>query len=271
MRTVTFSNPEVASFLNENFVSAWFNRGPGFCNKEFGTEEWIFRSSYESYPTKNICTFFLKPDGCVFTYAAGYHCPALFLEFSKAALKLQKNPHNLARRFADQLDLEAAKYTRGRAAPNWCGTSTYRGKEHAHGPGCSNALGQGLSYLAKVCRDFGSRNELPRLKEIQKDYLFGNPFTEESGQTATVDPGAFVEGTPKPSVPPRPVEPSREGRRQKVEAELEARRQKFEDLNNILCTRKLDDSERVKLQNALVAMADGLIELQRLRANLSRN
>lgn len=87
---MTFSDPRVAAFVNANFVSAWYNRGPGFFNKDLSTERWISASSMEAYPTKNICTFFLDPGGRVFYYAAGHYSPDLFLRILENAVELRK-------------------------------------------------------------------------------------------------------------------------------------------------------------------------------------
>jgi len=42
--------------VNANFVSAWFNRSPGFCNDDDTAEKSIFQNSNEAFLTKNICT-----------------------------------------------------------------------------------------------------------------------------------------------------------------------------------------------------------------------
>lgn len=87
---MTFSDARVAAYVNANFVSAWYNRGPGFFNKDLSTERWISASSMEAYPTKNICTFFLDPGGRVFYYAAGHYSPDLFLRILQTAVELRQ-------------------------------------------------------------------------------------------------------------------------------------------------------------------------------------
>ena len=90
MRTVTFSDAQVARVVNKHFVCAWFNRSPGFTNNDYTTEKNIFKGSAEAYTTRNICTFVLAPDGRVFTYVAGYLSPELFLRFINGALELRR-------------------------------------------------------------------------------------------------------------------------------------------------------------------------------------
>src|SRR5688572_5134862 len=90
MRTVTFSDPSVAAFVNDRFVAAWHNRAPGFRNADYAAEENIFRSSADAYPTKNICTFFLTPKGEVLFYVAGYLEPGLFLETLELVTRLAR-------------------------------------------------------------------------------------------------------------------------------------------------------------------------------------
>ncbi len=292
MRTVTFSDPGVAAYLSDNFVCAWFNRGPGFDktpqSKEYRTEEWIFGSSFESYPTRNICTFFLEPDGRVFTYAAGYHCPELFLEIAKTATALRKNPRNLARRLSERAGQLARDYSAGMhrshaarigftpsagRAPSvkWCGTATYRGKKHAHGPTCAMALQQGFAHLQAVYGDFAKRRELPRLTEVQSSYLSGNPFTEESGLTATLDDSLFASAREAAAAPaaPAPVD-RRPSLLRAADAEIDVLQARFEEINAVLCTAKIDDRERYRLQDALLALSDRLLAVQRRRANLAR-
>ena len=89
MRTVTFSDARVADVVNKHFVSAWFNRSPGFTNADLTTERKIFAQSAEAYTTRNICTFIMTPEGRVFSYVAGYFSPELFLRFVKSAILLR--------------------------------------------------------------------------------------------------------------------------------------------------------------------------------------
>ena len=86
---MTFSDKRVADAVNANFVAAWVNRGPGFRNLDFHTEQWIFQGDLEAYPTKNICTFFLTPEGKVFYYVAGSYSPEIFLQVLDTASGLR--------------------------------------------------------------------------------------------------------------------------------------------------------------------------------------
>lgn len=87
---MTFSDRAVADMVNRNFVAAWHNRGPGFNNEDYSTERWIFQSAMEAYTTKNICTFFLAPDGKVFHYVAGYYSPDVFVTYLDVALRVRQ-------------------------------------------------------------------------------------------------------------------------------------------------------------------------------------
>lgn len=87
---MTFSDQAVADLVNRNFVAAWHNRGPGFNNEDYSTERWIFQSAMEAYTTKNICTFFLAPDGKVFHYVAGYYSPDVFFTYLDVALRVRQ-------------------------------------------------------------------------------------------------------------------------------------------------------------------------------------
>ena len=73
MRTVTFSDASVSRILNDNFICTWVNREPGFHNCDLTAERMI--SEYESFATKNFCTFFATPDRDVLHYASGFFKP----------------------------------------------------------------------------------------------------------------------------------------------------------------------------------------------------
>ena len=206
---MTFSDPEVAAFVNRNFVSAWTNRGPGFFNADFSTEKWIFSSSMEAYPTKNICTFFLSPDGKVFNYLAGYYGPDLFLKALKTAAdlrqalfdeKMQAKAGGLdaARKIHGQRALlmaaqrERVKSAEGRDE-GWrkivaeYKSAAYRGQNHTHSAGCLSNLRAGLDYLARLHQAWSETAELPDLEEVRYAYLWGNPFTEEAGDSKKIE------------------------------------------------------------------------------------
>src|SRR5262245_16728201 len=142
MRTVTFSDKKVAERVNSKFIPVWYNRGKGFHNCEKQTENWIFTSSAECYPTKNICTFFMTPDLKVVYYVAGYWAPDVFLDILDGVSKLQEaktaedlgRGHreigaDLSKRMAVLNDVKAAQ-----SSLSVYGSCRYEKTEHKHGP-----------------------------------------------------------------------------------------------------------------------------------------
>jgi len=206
LRTVTFSDPEVAAYINRNFVSAWVNRGPGFFNADFSTEKWIFAGSVEAYPTKNICTFFMAPDGKVFDYVAGTYAPELFLKVLKTAVELRQALFDPKMQLRDggieaagkihqarALSMAAKREQVDKAGPSgWKGLvagfkgGSYRGQAHEHGSGCLSSLRSGYDYLARLHLTWSETAALPDFEEIRTAYLWGNPFTEESADAARI-------------------------------------------------------------------------------------
>ncbi len=199
---MTFSDPDVAAFANENFVAAWHNRGPGFHDSEFSTEKSIFQHSMEAYPTKNICTFFLSPDGGVFFYVAGYYSPHLFLRVLQTVATLRAAQFDEAMRprpdavgevrrahatIAGSMREYAANFLGGNWSPEawkkWAEeypTHTYRGVKHSHSRWCARSLGAASDYLARLHERWGQAPELlPDLDSVRYTYLWGNPFSEE--------------------------------------------------------------------------------------------
>jgi hypothetical protein len=210
LRTVTFSDARVAAFVNANFVPAWHDRGPGFFDATLSTERWIFESAAESYPTRNICTFFLSPEGRVFHYAAGHHGPDLFLRILESAVALRKTifDERMSARAGvsgavqafheDQVfrySLAAGKMRSAAdlgAKGNWQALlrdyrmPSYRGRGHAHSASCARSLSEGLEYLSHVHRRWAGIGELPDLEDVRYDYLWGNSFTEEGGKSRQI-------------------------------------------------------------------------------------
>ena len=125
MRTVTFSDKKVADLVNKSFVSAWKNREPGFHNCEYATEASIYQSSRVWFPTKNICTFFLAPDGTVLHYISGYYDPSLFaIEVKKAlkrlaAVELRYVPGHSGVELNERADALATDSVKRRASRAW--------------------------------------------------------------------------------------------------------------------------------------------------------
>lgn len=249
MRTVTFSDTEVARFVNDNFVPAWHDRGPGFHNDEPRTEQWIHSGSFESYPTKNICTFFLDADGKVFFYASGYWAPTFFLEIAKSALRLHTDP-KAARGLAKRCE----EIGRGVDTPksDWCRPVEYRGGKHTHTQACTWISNAGFQYLGTVFKSFAS-GQRPKLVDIQSKYLYGNEFTEESSERATIDPTSFdrpkVASTETRTAPAALPPPTPSERKAKL-------RERYEALNARLLAMKLEDAARAALQDQLVMVVD---------------
>ena len=170
---MTFSDKKVAQFVREHFVAAWVNRAPVFHNEDYSTERWIFETSMEAYPTKNICTFFLTPDLKTFGYVAGYYCPEMFLECMQAALDARTDGRPSYRASSE-------RFKRKMSGPFECKTRAYRQFEHAHSPACGNAAREGWGYLSALFGRLSEMTELPDWEQIRFDYLWGNSFSEET-------------------------------------------------------------------------------------------
>jgi hypothetical protein len=222
---VTFSDPDVAAYANEHFVSAWHNRGPGFRNEELRTEQFIFSHASEAYATKNICTFFLTPGGKVFYYVSGYYSPDLFLRVLQTVMTLRAallddglrlRPDGLAdvraahahaaKSIGNDL-LKARLWEAGKWREFTAGYRrfTYRGDTHVHTAECAFSLSEGLRYLAALHERWSRAERLPDLEEVRYAYAAGNSFTEESADSRLIeDPPAPVPLPPRASPPPAP-------------------------------------------------------------------
>jgi hypothetical protein len=216
---VTFSDPEVAAYVNKNFVSAWFNRGPGFFNQDLSTERWIFTSSVDAYPTKNICTFFLAPDGTVFSYVAGLYSPEFFMRFLRDAVELRNRLFDAKMKPKDGGLASARKLHEDRLRDAQDGLEdcadaekggvaglfknakpfAYRGQIHTHGAACVRAMKEGYEYLVKLHQHWAEVKDLPDLESVRYTYLWGNPFTEESEKAER------IADLPKDGPPPPPA------------------------------------------------------------------
>jgi hypothetical protein len=182
---VTFSDRKVCALINSGFVAAWINRGPGFHNENYSAENWIYRSAGEAYPTKNICTFILAPDGTVFHSIAGYFAPETFRRELQAALKMRCAAFDEKMRLLpDGFDAlsrlhgeEAGRIERERAALP--AVPDYRGSRHEHTEACDKAHDAGRNYLIELHRHWSKRDALPAFEDIRFDYVYGDPFTEE--------------------------------------------------------------------------------------------
>jgi hypothetical protein len=202
---VTFSDPKVAEVVNSNFVSAWFNRSPQFSKANSRTEEEIFKWTAETFPTKNICTFAMAPDGRVFHYVAGYLSPELFLRFMDSVLTLRRaafdekmglkaeGPATLRRlhaKWAGELAAEA------RSEPNLSAFSDreYRGSRHAHHEFCRRNVQETLRYWVRVHQWWSKATNLPDLGVVRFRYLYGNEFSQEGPASSSIerDPAVVI-------------------------------------------------------------------------------
>ena len=180
MRTVTFSDAKVADYVNANFIPVWFNRGRGFHNCEHRTEEGIFLRSAEAYTTRNICTFFLDGEGKVVHYFSGYYAPPVFLDLIQplAALRDARGADDVRRFHKERLQALATRPLGPSSR-----TFSYQGVAHAHSTWCTSSLAEATTYLKRVHDSLAREGSVP-LDKVRRDYLFGNPFTEEPSGTA---------------------------------------------------------------------------------------
>jgi len=206
---VTFSDKKVAALVNANFVAAWTNRGPGFHNEDYSAEQWIFAEHMEAYPTKNICTFFLTPEGKVFHYLAGYFAPETFCAELELAAALRRDAfdetmalkadgadtiRSLHLREAGRLQERATRDRPWEEVLRGFETGTYRQFKHRHTPTCVAATLEGDRYRAALHRHWSGVQALPALEEVRLDYLYGNSFTEEPRRGASCVRGRCVAG-----------------------------------------------------------------------------
>lgn len=188
LRTVTFSNAKVADVVNASFVSAWFNRSPGFRNGDDLAEKSIFEHSNEAFLTKNICTFILTPEGRVLHYIAGYVSPEIFLRFLDEALALRRAGFDEQMRLAAggldalrRIHAQQAAAREKESNASACGFElrTYRGVTHRHGDTCAWRIREAATYLARVHRSWEKTTALPALDDVRYKYLYGDDFSEE--------------------------------------------------------------------------------------------
>jgi hypothetical protein len=194
MRTVTFSNAKVAELVNSKFVPVWYNRGQGFHNCEKSTENWIFTSNTECYPTKNICTFFMTPEFEVVYYVSGYYAPDVFLDILASVQKLQaswKERGKIHREISAELSkrLEALKSVNPKTVATGSGpfapfgSCSYEKIEHKHTIQCVHILNEAFRYRKEVHDSLVDEGSVP-FDRVQHKYKFGNSFTEEAPASA---------------------------------------------------------------------------------------
>ncbi len=201
---MSFSDKKVADLVNSKFVAAWTNRGPGFLNTEFWTEKSIASRDYEAYPTKNICTFFLTPEGKVFYYVAGSYSPELFVKILETASTLRtalfddkmqlkekglaqaRDFHEAKAEAYDDLRAEAEQPNGWQSLTKGFAAGNYRGQKHVHTASCGWSLKHGYEYLSALHLNWSQQKALPAFDDVRYKYLYGNDFTEESAEATTI-------------------------------------------------------------------------------------
>jgi len=190
LRTVTFSDPAVAEAVNKEFVAAWHNRSPGFYDGDSVAEKSIFQNSNEAYPTQNICTFILAPDGKVFHYVAGYLAPELFLKFLEAARELCRAgfDERMTLKPGGLEAMQAMHAERSRRSPSAPSVAErrYRGAVHRHSERCEWVSKDIQKYFVRLHQHWAKVQALPGLDQVRYSYLYGNSFTEEAPGAAKI-------------------------------------------------------------------------------------
>jgi hypothetical protein len=202
---VSFSDKRVAELVNSKFIATWTNRDPGFVNTDFWSEKSIASRDYEAYPTKNICTFFLTPEGKVFYYVAGSYSPELFVKILETASTLRtalfddkmqlkgtalaqaKEFHETKAEAYDDLRAEAEQPNGWQSLTKGFAAGNYRGQRHVHSASCGWSLKNGYQYLSALHLHWAQQKELPALDDIRYKYLYGNDFTEETAESKHVE------------------------------------------------------------------------------------
>lgn len=197
LRTVTFSDKKVAGLVNANFVSAWVNRSPGFCDGSDEAEKSIFQGATEAFLTKNICTFVLTPSGRVFHYVAGYVSPELFLRFLEDALALRRagfdawmiqKPGGLAALRKIHFERAAAREAELSVVPQPAdkGEWSYRSLTHRHDEDCGWQLQEASRYFRRVHQFWQRTPALPSFDDLRYKYFYGNDFSEEGKDASPI-------------------------------------------------------------------------------------
>lgn len=189
MRTVTFSNAEVAKVINDKFVATWVNRQPGFHNCDDHAEKRIEKYDYECFATKNFCTFFTSPDQDVLHYGSGHQYPTLFLKEVAFVLELAPAVLDGRNRYMEDALPEFRALHVAHAAHHH--KEKDRIGEMKPPPGVRDpevfrsrrdSYAEGLVHLGQVHNDLvaksGNLNGPVPLSEVFNNYLFGNRFEE---------------------------------------------------------------------------------------------
>jgi hypothetical protein len=197
MRTVTFSNPEVAKAVNDKFVATWVNRQPGFHNCDTSAEKRIEKYDTECFATMNFVTYFLTPDLDVLHYFSGYYSPRFFLQQIEHVKELADAVLDDRRRFIPaRLGVYAALHEsqmRKRAEESRKIRSMTPPKSEMRDIGKlqqfiarRDSYAEGMKHLADVHKELSQRAVMDKkpmpVARILTSYKHGNPFTE--GDTA---------------------------------------------------------------------------------------
>jgi len=177
--------------VNRHFVPAWHNRAPRFANDDYSQEARIFKHSAEAFPTKNICTFVVAPDGAVLHYVAGYLSPSLFLDFLREALDVRHaafDAHMTLRRngFERARDVHLRGRPAGPREAAILAIPSYRGTTHVHTADCDGVIQNAWEYADRVREHFAAMNQLPQLDTIRYAYRYGSDFAEESEDATAI-------------------------------------------------------------------------------------
>ncbi len=191
MRSVTFSDKDIAKYVNDNFVATWINRNPKFHNCDFNTEKWISEHNGEAYSTKNFCTFFTTPDLDVLHYMSGYYAPRWFRPEMESALAARVEGYDADFKPAGGAPSKMSKVheTRSREL-----RATDEKLQKLKAPAKLDpqesmrftmniaSLREAVAYLQLVHDEVGKswKREKPiKLFDVIKGYKGGNEFTEE--------------------------------------------------------------------------------------------
>jgi hypothetical protein len=77
----------------------------------------------------------------------------------------------------------------------------YRGLKHAHSSRCASSLAEGYEYFAGLHRVLAEWDGPADLDSVRYTYAYGNEFTEESADAATIARGEPPKPPPPPSQP----------------------------------------------------------------------
>ena len=187
MRTVTFSNAEVAKAVNSRFIATWVNRQPGFHNCDTNAEKRIEKYDYECFATKNFCTFFATPDLDVLHYGSGHQYPPLFLKELDFVLELAAAVCDPRLRYMEDALPEYRALHEKHAAMHRSEEQRLLKMKIAPNDGSAHqsrrdSYAEGMRHLGRVHHDLVAKSETLNgpvpLSQVFNSYLFENGFEE---------------------------------------------------------------------------------------------